>query len=333
MGPRELAADHRIARQALDVRFLSAQHGDPRPTRARRKAPPAAHTADAERALRKLATGTEKRRPLSAKTVSYIHTTLHKALADAVDAGVLGRNVADRAKPPRPSRRSTQGIQTWEPHELAGFLASVRDSRLGPIWRLAAMTGMRRGEILGLRWSDLDLAAARLSVRHAVVAVAYTTIESTPKSHNARVIDLDPETVEELRGHRQRQHGERAEWGADYQDGDLVVTKENGEPIQPHTFSQSFERLIRKASLRPIRLHDLRHTHATLALKAGVPVKVVSERLGHESPAFTLKQYAHVLPGMQAEAARSIAALVAASEPTYGAHGLPSDPGANVCSS
>ncbi|HEX5193621.1 MAG TPA: tyrosine-type recombinase/integrase, partial [Solirubrobacteraceae bacterium] len=107
-----------------------------------------------------------------------------------------------------------------------------------------------------------------------------------------------------------RQDAERVEWGRDYQEADLVVAKENGEPIHPHTFSQSFERIIRNAGLRPIRLHDLRHTHASLALKAGVPVKVVSERLGHESPAFTLKQYAHVLPGMQAEAARAVAALL-----------------------
>ena len=103
---------------------------------------------------------------------------------------------------------------------------------------------------------------------------------------------------------------ERAEWGADYQDHDLVVAKENGEPIHPHTFSQAFVLLLAKAGLRTIRLHDLRHTHATLALKAGVPVKVISERLGHESPAFTLKQYAHVIPGMQAEAAAQIASLI-----------------------
>jgi integrase len=98
--------------------------------------------------------------------------------------------------------------------------------------------------------------------------------------------------------------------GVDYQDQDLVVAKENGEPIHPHTFSQAFERLIEKHDLRKIRLHDLRHTHATLTLKAGVPVKVISERLGHESPAFTLKQYAHVIPGMQAEAAAQVAAMI-----------------------
>jgi integrase len=172
------------------------------------------------------------------------------------------------------------------------------------------MTGMRRGEILGLRWRDVDLDRSRLSVRQALVATGYEVIHSTPKSHCARVIDLDAETAAQLRKHRQRQDQERAELGADYRDHNLVVAKENGEPIHPHTFSQSFERLIAKAGLRPIRLHDLRHTHATLALKAGVPVKVISERLGHESPAFTLKQYAHVIPGMQAEAAAQVTAMI-----------------------
>ena len=120
----------------------------------------------------------------------------------------------------------------------------------------------------------------------------------------------DAETVAQLRAHRERQDQEKDERGDDYEDHDLVVAKESGEPIHPHTFSQSFERLIEKANLRTIRLHDLRPPHATLALKAGVPVKVISERLGHESPAFTLKQYAHVIPGMQAEAAAQVANLV-----------------------
>lgn len=251
-------------------------------------------------------------RLLSAKTVRYIHTTIHKALEDAVDAGVLAKNVAERAKPPRPSRRATGKVGSWEAHELAQFLESVKDERVYAVWRLAAMTGMRRGEILGLRWADVDLGAARLSVRQAAVAVAYAVIESTPKSHNARVIDLDRETVELLRAYRQQQLAERAEWGADYIDHDLVAAKENGTPIHPHSFSQTFERLIKRAGVRMIRLHDLRHTHATLALKAGVPVKVVSERLGHESPAFTLKQYAHVIPGMQAAAAAVVADLISA---------------------
>jgi integrase len=255
------------------------------------------------------------RGPLSPKTVSYIHATIHKALADAVDAGVLQRNVAERAKPPRPNRRCQREIRCWEPRELARFLECVRGTRLEAAWRLAAMTGMRRGEVLGLRWSDVDLDAQQLSVRNAVVTVAYAVLESSPKSHQSRVVDLDPETVELLRKHRARQQVERELWGADYQDGDLVIAKQNGEPLHPQSFSQAFGRLVTKAGLRMIRLHDLRHTHATIAIKAGVPVKVISERLGHESPAFTLRQYAHVVPGMQAEAAQQIAALVDDQQP------------------
>jgi integrase len=258
-----------------------------------------------------------ERGPLSPKTVSYIHTIVHKAVADAVDAGVLLRNVAERAKPPRPNRRQPREIQCWKAQELARFLELVRGTRLEAAWRLAAMTGMRRGEILGVRWRDLDLDAARLSVRNAVVTVSYAVLESTPKSHQARVVDLDSETVEMLREHRVRQRAERAEWGAEYRDSDLVIASENGEPIHPQSFSQSFERLVSNGSLRRIRLHDLRHTRATIAVKAGVPLKVISERLGHESPAFTLKQYAHVMPGMQAEAAAQIAELVSSvSAPT-----------------
>ena len=121
------------------------------------------------------------------------------------------------------------------------------------------MTGMRRGEILGLRSADIDLEAARLSVCHAVAAVAYEVIESTPKSHNARVIDLDTETVDLLRAHRRRQQEERVEWVADYDDHNLVASRDNGSPIHPHSFSQSFERLVRRAGIRNIRLHYLRH--------------------------------------------------------------------------
>jgi integrase len=250
------------------------------------------------------------RGPLSPKTVSYIHTIVHKSLADAVDADVVPRNIAERAKPPRPSRQVRGEIQCWEPEELARFLDHVHGTRLEAGWRLAAMTGMRRGEILGLRWRDVDMGAARIAIRQAVVSVGYAVLYSTPKNHQARVIDLDPETIEILGAHRQHQIAERDQWGPEYQDADLVVARENGEPIHPHAFSQAFERLVKRAGLRRIRLHDLRHTHATIAAKAGVPVKVISERLGHESPAFTLKQYAHVMPGMQADAARRVAEVI-----------------------
>jgi len=139
---------------------------------------------------------------------------------------------------------------------------------------------------------------------------------STPKNDRARVIDIDPGTMDQLRRHSVRQLEEKHEWGTDYQNGDLVFCKENDEYLHPQTFSQVFERLIAKSDLPRIRLHDLRHTHATIALRAGVPAKVISERLGHENPAFTMKQYAHVIPGMQADAARLVADLVAGNENT-----------------
>ncbi len=251
------------------------------------------------------------RGPLAPKTVRYIHTIIHKALADAVDAGILPANIAERSKPPRPNRCRAREIECWEPGELAAFLRAVEGTRLEAAWRLAAMTGMRRGEVLGLRWSDVDLDASRLAVRNALVSVAYEVLESSPKSHQARVIDLDPATTALLRRHRERQRLAKEKFGEGYDDRDLVVCAEDGTPIHPQSFSQAFARVIEPAGLRRIRLHDLRHTHATIAVQAGVPVKIVSERLGHESPAFTLKQYAHVMPGMQAEAAELIAAVVA----------------------
>jgi len=116
--------------------------------------------------------------------------------------------------------------------------------------------------------------------------------------------------VDRLRAHRTRQEAEREERGTDYQDRNLVFGKEDGTPIHPHSVSQTFERPVERSDLPSIRLHDLRHTHATIALRAGVPVKVISERLGHETPAFTMKQYAHVIPGMQAEAAVAVSRLV-----------------------
>lgn len=254
-----------------------------------------------------------KRGGLSAKTVRYIHTIIHKSLADAVDTGLIATNVATRAKPPRPRARLATEISFWEPHELRTFLHAVSGHRLEAAWHVAAMTGMRRGEVLGLRWKDIDFDNARISVRQALVSVAYKVIASTPKNHHARVIDIDEGTTDQLRAHRTCQQGDRDEWGVSYEDKDLVFCKEDGSPIHPHTFSQAFERLTAKMDLPTIRLHDLRHTHASIALKAGVPVKVISERLGHENPAFTMKQYAHVIPGMQAEAAAAVADVIASS--------------------
>jgi integrase len=247
---------------------------------------------------------------LSAKTVKNIHGALSKLLTDAADRGLVSRNVAASARPPKPRKTGTKQIQFWTPDELARFLAFVRADRLYALWHLAAMTGMRRGELLGLRWVDVDLDNRRIAVRQALFSVAYELTFTTPKSHHERVIDIDAETVEVLRRHHDAQQKELAAGGFALRPDVRVFGKLDGSIIHPDIVSQMFDKRVARAGIRRIRLHDLRHTHATIGLRANVPVKVMSERLGHSTPAFTLQQYAHVIPGMQAEAAGAIARLV-----------------------
>lgn len=235
---------------------------------------------------------------------------LTRALADAEDAELLPRNPAHRAKPPRVVRLPEDEIQVWDAEQLRTFLGFVRRNRWHPEIRLAAMTGMRRAEVLGLRWKDIDIEARTLTVRQSLVAVGYETQFDTPKSHKPRTISLDPKTVKMLKRRRAAQNEQRLAAGEGYLVSDLAFTNENGSLVHPDSFSQAFGRLVAQTDLPRITLHGLRHGHATLLVKAGVPIKVVSERLGHADPGFTLRQYAHVLPSMQAEAAKQITALV-----------------------
>jgi integrase len=201
-------------------------------------------------------------------------------------------------------------IKAWDAEELQIFLRHVRSDWWYPFMRLAAMSGMRRGEVLGLRWSDLDFDRGSLAVRQAVVAAGYDTYLDTPKSHRPRTIDLDPKTMKALRRRRREQLEYRLAAGDGYLSSDLVFTKADGSLVHPDTFTQAFDRKVEQTGLRRITLHGLRHTHATLLLKAGVPVQVVSQRLGHSDPGFTLRLYGHVLPSMQADAVNKITAMV-----------------------
>ncbi len=202
-------------------------------------------------------------------------------------------------------------MMTWTAGELGRFLDFVVDDRLYGAWVLAATTGLRRGEVLGLRWSDVDLDSGRLAVRQTLVSVAYETKFSTPKTKRGRrSVSLDATTVMALRSHRKRQLEERMEWGPAYQDSGLVVTRENGVLVHPDRFTQMFDKHVKNSGLPRIRLHDLRHTHATLALAAGVHPKVLSERLGHATVAFTLDVYSHAVPALQEEAAERVASLI-----------------------
>lgn len=175
--------------------------------------------------------------------------------------------------------------------------------------------GVRRSELLGPRWDDIDLTASAMSVNRGLVAVAYEVHESRGKTRNSRRrIDLDPTTVTVLIAWRGWQEAEQAAVGAEGRGWAFADT--DGGPIHPHVISQAFERIVARAGVPPFRFHDLRGTHATLLIKAGVPVKVVSERLGHATPAFTISTYQHVLPGMQADAARVFEQLIAPAAST-----------------
>jgi integrase len=174
---------------------------------------------------------------------------------------------------------------------------------------------MRRGEAIGLRWSDVDLENGRLSVRRALVPTNREVVVSEPKTvKGRRVIALDPGTVEVLKGQAARQLEEQNEWDELWIESGLVFTAENGAALDPESVSRYWRQAVKKTLLPTIRLHDLRHTHATLALQAGIHPKVVSERLGHATIAITLDTYSHAIPAMQEEAAALIAGLVFAGE-------------------
>ena len=170
---------------------------------------------------------------------------------------------------------------------------------------------MRRGELLGLRWRDVDLNARRLSIRQTIISVGYQVMRSEPKTaKGARTIDLDVRTVRMLRAHRAEQLLEQQSLEIAHRVEGLVFCREDGHLYHPELIRQSFERRVRSSPVPRIRFHDLRHTHATLMLKAGVSPKVVSERLGHATVAFTMEIYAHVIPGMQAEAAETFGQML-----------------------
>lgn len=258
---------------------------------------------------------------LSARTVRYCHTILKASLNDAVHQGLLATNPATKAKPPSARSAKAPEIHPWSATQLGAFLTWAEKNRpdLAPAWRVLAFTGVRRGELLALRWTDLDLEASTLAVRRSVGVVKAKgepeqIIEGTTKSSRPRVIDLDPGTVEALRKWRLERAGLSLQLAKDTA---LIFGTEDGVHQHPERYSRRFvekqtqcRKSLGQAAPPAIHLHDLRHTHATLLLKAGEPVKVVSERLGHAGVTITLEIYAHVMPGMQAKAAVTFAALV-----------------------
>lgn len=258
---------------------------------------------DLERLYDSMLHPTDGTRPLSPKTVYEVHLVIRGALDHAVRRGLLNRNVALSASAPKLRAIPKVEQKAWTADQLAAFLRVAAGHRLFPALWLSANTGMRRSELLGLTWSDLDIAKKRVSINRGLVAVGYELHESRGKTDNSRrCIELDDTTLAVLAGWRALQAAEHTAVGID--GADQMFTNPDGQPIHPHSLSQTFDRIVRRAPVPVIRLHDLRHTHGSILIANGVHSKVVSERLGHAWYAFTVETYQHVLPGMGEDAAR-----------------------------
>lgn len=251
-------------------------------------------------------------RALAPRTVRYIHTIIGKSLSDALDSDLVVRNVSVKAKPPTAKSSKAPEQKWWKPEELRAFLAQVVGDEHFALFRVAAMTGMRRGEVCGLRWSDIDLETGVLEVRQQLITVDHALVFSEhPKTdHGRRRLELDPETVGALRAHRLRQLERRMAIGSGYSDSGLVFTKLDGYPVHPENVTAVFARRVARSGLPRIRFHDLRHSHAAHLIAAGRDALVISRRLGHASVAFTLDKYGHLMPKADAGAANAVAALV-----------------------
>ncbi len=244
---------------------------------------------------------------LSARTVLHHHRILHEALKQAVKWQLLARNPADAVEPPRPAYKEVSAI---DEETVARLLDALAGHRLHAPVLLALSTGMRRGEILGLKWRSVGLDDGTLVVRESLSQTKEGVVFKAPKSGKGRTVALPPLAVTVLRAHKVEQAKERLLLGPVYANHDLVFAREDGQPWPPSSFTSAFQAFIRRSTLPHMSFHTLRHTHATLLLKRGIHPKVVSERLGHAKVGITLDIYSHVLPGMQEEAAQQIDAVL-----------------------
>ncbi|MCI2238080.1 site-specific integrase [Kineococcus sp. TRM81007] len=244
-------------------------------------------------------------------TVHHVHRTLRSALNTALKRRLIQWNPALQVELPEHRRAETT---VWEPQQIAGFLDACSHHRLYALFHVLTFTGMRRGEAIGTHWKDVDLDRGHITVRSQVIDAGAGPKLGAPKTHaGARVVPIDAATVDVLREHRERQQRERRSWGDGYVDHGLVFARDNGDLLRPDAVTHLFIDLVRKAGVPVIRLHDLRHTHASLALAAGIDVKIVSARLGHSTSAITRDLYMHVVPELARTAADTIAAAVAYS--------------------
>jgi len=251
--------------------------------------------------------GLMRQNGLSPRTILQAHRVLKEALKHAVGWQLLGRNPADSVEGPKVPRAE---IRVLSASDVEALIRVAEKTQWGALTHIAVMTGLRMGELLGLRWQDVDLDTGRIYVRQTLQWLSGGRyVFQPPKTHrSARSVALSPATAERLRGHRKEQIESRLLLGAAWSDEhDLVFVTSIGTPMQPSNIRRAHCQILKRAGLPAgIRFHDLRHAHATLLLKEGVHPKIVSERLGHAGISITLDTYSHVIPGLQEEAAAKL---------------------------
>ncbi|NQT74671.1 MAG: site-specific integrase [Chloroflexi bacterium] len=256
---------------------------------------------------------------LSARTVLHLHRILSESLEHAMRWGYVGRNVARLVDPPRAIHKEMQTLNADEVHKL---LDAFKGTIYYPITYLAIHTGLRRSELLGLRWRDVDLDMATLSVVQVLLTLNGGIVHfQEPKTHKSRrQVSLAPSVALELRKHKEDQQINYMMTGNQLTPDSLVFSHSDGAPILPSAVSHNFVKIARHIGLVGVRFHDLRHTHATLLLKDGIHPKVVQERLGHSNISMTLDTYSHVTPDMQRSAAQALEKVLSRERPFQGAN-------------
>jgi len=247
---------------------------------------------------------------IGTRTVRLIHSVLHCALNHALRLGIIYRNPSDAVYKPKAQKTE---MQILDENQLRLFLVAARGKRLVALYKVAITTGLRKGEILALKWSDLDWSTGQLNIQRQVQRVPGSGLMFTePKTEaGRRMILLGSDTVFGLKEHYKKQMKEREFMGDKWQDFNLIFPSSIGTPLSHSNLHKKFKLLLEEAHLPNIRFHDLRHTAASLMLKQGISVKVVQERLGHSDAAMTLNVYSHVIPGMQEEAAKKMDEITA----------------------
>ena len=254
---------------------------------------------------------------LSVPTRNVVRAVLSRSLADAVEDDLISANPCDgRRRSGERRARPKSRFTVWTGDELQTLLNTAAGDRLEALWRLAVASGARRGELLGATWLGFSAEQQTITLTQQVVPTrGGLSIAPLKTKGSHRTIRLDDETIVVLEAHRERQLAERDAALDAYQDRDLIFADELGGPINPQRLTEAFAELRKRSGVRPGRLHDVRHSHATHLLTAGVPVHIVAARLGHSSPMVTLSVYAHILPTGDERAAEVMAEVLAVSNP------------------